>query len=428
MAHRPASPRRAVIARREVLVGALAGVGALTTGFTQPEVGAHLYGDVVTYDGFGSHRTGSVGDARTSAWVAERLALAGFTVDRLPFAIEVFEPTACFAEVGRRRAPAFPLWPPVSTPAGGVSGRLELGTAAGGLAVVRLPYAPNASLLVPGYREPLVAAVSGGARGVIGITEGPTGEVIALNAVPASFSPSVPVVLVGARDGALVEGARSRLTGRLVSLGMRRASTAHNIVGSRRGEGRALVISTPSSGWFTCAGERGAGLAIFLRLARELPRLTRRPLVFLCTSGHEIEGAGSEHALARGLPRPERVEAWFHIGANVAGAQVAIGKRGAVVTRGDPIADRGTRASARLVARAQAAFASVPGFRNVALIDAAGAVGDIVTYVRAGYTQIAGIVGSHPLHHTRLDRPRNATTPELLQQTYDGCLRLLRSI
>ncbi|MCH7749719.1 MAG: hypothetical protein IH939_16655 [Acidobacteria bacterium] len=55
-----------------------------------------------------------------------------------------------------------------------------------------------------------------------------------------------------------------RLTGR-----MDEAAEAVNVAGRlvRNEEADWSVISTPSSGWFTCAGERGPGIAALLALA-----------------------------------------------------------------------------------------------------------------------------------------------------------------
>jgi hypothetical protein len=37
-----------------------------------------------------------------------------------------------------------------------------------------------------------------------------------------------------------------------------------------------------------------------------------------------------------------------------------------------------------------------------------------VLYRREGYRNLTGLVGGHPLHHTRLDTPTNATSPAAL--------------
>lgn len=37
----------------------------------------------------------------------------------------------------------------------------------------------------------------------------------------------------------------------------------------------SLAVSTPTSGWFNCGGERGPGIAVFLSLVSWLPKYVR---------------------------------------------------------------------------------------------------------------------------------------------------------
>ena len=86
-----------------------------------------------------------------------------------------------------------------------------------------------------------------------------------------------------------------------------------------RGASRTLVVSTPRSGWFTCAGERGPGIAVWLHLARwAAANLKTVDLEFLATSGHEYENVGGATYLRAMAPKPDRVALWLHLGANVA--------------------------------------------------------------------------------------------------------------
>ena len=52
-----------------------------------------------------------------------------------------------------------------------------------------------------------------------------------------------------------------------------------------------LVITTPISGWFTCSGERGCGIAVALEVAKELSKFHPVDLVF--TNGHELGYQGA---------------------------------------------------------------------------------------------------------------------------------------
>ncbi|HZG08759.1 MAG TPA: hypothetical protein VEZ70_07265 [Allosphingosinicella sp.] len=424
---RPAQPF--IVGRRTLLASAAAWlIAPPAAGRAARRDGSALFADVATYSGFGDHRTGTAADLATSDWIARRLSSAGFAVDRQAFETPLFEPADCWLQPSQGAAlPTFPVWPPVVTPAAGLSAPLATRAFRGAIAVVRLPYATNASLLTSSYADPIAAAVAAGAAAVVGITEGPTGEIIALNAVPGRYDWPVPVALVAGKHAArLIALADQGAIATLRQTGLTRPSKALNIVASRRGRGKALVVSTPTSGWFTCAGERGAGVALFLALARRSARAIRSPLVFVATSGHEIEGKGSIHAL-KGLPHPDQVGGWLHLGANLAGAQVAI--QDGDVRRSDlPFPQRGVRASEFLLPSIRRAFEGVVGYQSPQIVTQDTAVGDVAHYLGAGYHPIAGLVAAHPLHHTPLDVPDKVTTPALLAELEVPLMQLLSNM
>src|SRR5205807_2864595 len=84
------------------------------------------------------------------------------------------------------------------------------------------------------------------------------------------------------------------------------------------------VIMTPRSGWWTCASERGGGIAIWLELMRELKQASlQRDVLFVASSGHELGHLGINAFADR---RPNIVKnsaAWIHLGANIGAAQDA---------------------------------------------------------------------------------------------------------
>jgi hypothetical protein len=83
-----------------------------------------------------------------------------------------------------------------------------------------------------------------------------------------------------------------------------------------------LVITTPRSGWWECASERGGGLACWLEAISTLAAARpARDCLFAAFSGHEIGFLGIEAYLA---PRPDlakRALAWIHLGANIGAPQ-----------------------------------------------------------------------------------------------------------
>ena len=120
-------------------------------------------------------------------------------------------------------------------------------------------------------------------------TETPDGYVSALN-VASTCDLRFPVLLFGMRDWK----ADSRASGFLRA--RRRPARSASIVarGSRPVE---LILATSYTGWFGCAAERGAGLAVLLGLVSRLAG--RVGLAVVVTSGHELHHLGGKAVRAQ---------------------------------------------------------------------------------------------------------------------------------
>jgi hypothetical protein len=82
------------------------------------------------------------------------------------------------------------------------------------------------------------------------------------------------------------------------------------------------VISTPRSGWWQCASERGGGLACWLEALRVLALLKpKRDCLFVAFSGHEISWLGIQDYLTRRPGVVKSAHIWLHFGANVGAPQ-----------------------------------------------------------------------------------------------------------
>ncbi len=422
---------------RRATIGWIAGAGGLLAAGssaaqpTDPFAGAALYKNVALYDSLGEHRTATAADQATSLWLMKRLADCGMTVSLQPFSSPLFEPRACRIGLAGASIPAFPAWPVVETPAGGLRAPLapsDVASLAGKIAVVRLPYGRGGAWAAPRFGDPVLSAVKRNAAAVLAVTEGPTGQVIALNAAPDRLNWPVPVVIVG--GGAADTLARAASSGSMATLESTGTRTplaqATNVVARRTGRGKTIVVSTPKSGWFHCAGERGSGIAVFLALADWLVRNTQRDLVFVSTSGHELDEIGGAQFLRTEAPSPQQVALWFHIGANIAVQEVDI-VGGQATGKGRAVATRNLTVGADLFSAAQRAFAGEAGYEQPRALDAATAVGELAIYRNAGYEALAGLVGFGPLFHTPLDRADVATTPAILEPVARGARDFLRA-
>jgi hypothetical protein len=403
-------------------LGAWAGAAVSARATPDPLAGAALYADVKTYSGLGEHRTGTAGDAATTVWLEAALRAAGYPVERQGFDYPVFELAHAGLRLGGREIPGFPYWTPATTTAGGLTAPLSLTSVPGRILVVSLAPGSGGGLNAPPPQAISDGAASGAAA-VVAITETPLGELSALNRAAKARPWPVPVLLIAGREGAALKAAAEagqtatlRLEGKTV---MR---TAHNVIGRRPRPGKHLVLSTPKSGWFHCAGERGAGVAIWLGLARWLAT-TDHNVTLLAASGHEFDGYGGHIFTETLAPKPAETKLWLHIGANVAAYDYAL-QEGKIVRQAGPRADRLLACSDGLMILAAKAFAGQPGYEKPFDIDQRKPPGEVALFQSLGYAPLIGVVAGHPLHHTTLDLPE-VTDGELLEPVARGLAAMI---
>jgi hypothetical protein len=394
-----------------------------------PISGAKLYEDVIAYYNLGEHRTASEVDVRTSQWLLDQLRAAGLKATFQSFALRQFSIRQTRLSIGENLIRAFPLWFPRSTGDGPAVGDLALleknappESLRGKIALVTFPGGGGA--VQKNHAEIIFGAAKAGASAVVAVSEGPTKEIIALNCAEGAEPWPIPVVLVGSRDEpTLIATARSGpkvsllLDGRDDSDAM-----AKNVIG-RVDRGKDLiVISTPQSGWFRCAGERGPGIALFLGLARWA---NRRPsgasFLFVSTSGHELGGLGMRAFLKELAPAPERVLCWIHLGAGIATYSWEETATGLKRLR-EPDSKRYLMSTPGLVPLLTTTFAGLPGLTPT--VDRA--VGEFEFMLKAGYRTF-GIAAGHRFHHTPADSPET-TGAEILEPVASAMVKTIQSI
>ena len=222
----------------------------------------------------------------------------------------------------------------------------------------------------------------------------PTGADVALMNAVHFFDPFGPPVLqVGSEElHQLTETARLGAQARVVVSAARRPAHSFNVTARLEGrDGRLapVVVMTPRSGWWHCAGERGGGIACWLEVIRSMSAADRlRDVLFVSTSGHEIGLPGIE---AFEKARPGILTgawSWVHFGANI-GATPASGPRYAATNDGLREAARKALAEA--------------GAESAELSEAmVGAESNFVSDRGARCTAMVG--GGYPLFHREADR------------------------
>ena len=406
-----------------VVAGAALSGQAAAKAATAPLQGAALYADVRAYADLGEHRTGTPGDQATTRWLVQALKRARYQVETQGFDYPVFEVGRCAVDVGTASLEAFPYWTPTTTPPSGIKGPLTTAGGPGRIALVTLANGGSGGGLYAPPPAEIVAAVDTRAAAVVVVTENPLGELVAFNRTPLAPAWNAPVLFVAGRHKALLQAiAREggevtvRLEGRTV------AGRADNVVARKPGPGKALVISTPKSGWFRCAGERGSGVAIWLGLARWLAT-TEMNVTLLAASGHEFDGYGGAQFARTLAPKPADTALWVHIGANVALYDFALSD-GRIVRQPGPPKQRLLAVSEPLLPAAAKAFAGQVGYAEPFDIDKRKAPGEIAHFQELGYGPLIGMVAASPVFHTRRDLA-DVTGPQLLEPVARGLAELI---
>ena len=386
-----------------------------------PLSGKALYDDVLRYDGFGPHRYGSAGAAQAFDWIAGELARAGLAVSSQSFTMDrQYDFEAGSLSVDGQTVAVMPhWWIPEPLASFSLSAPIAAaGDASGRFVGVSLPF-DRAAYLTQAHRAALDEAFARRPAAVLLTIDHPSGEIYTYNVDQEGKSWPVPVILVAARDKALLDGAQQ--AGRPVAVDIkgryRREVAGRNVIGrldrglNRSAGGRSIAVSTPVTSWFTSTCERAPGIAGFLAMARLANTLADADLVFVATAGHEIGHGGMAQFIRSQAPPPASTLAWAHFGASLACHEWRRdGERW--------VAGSAVDARLRVIARSQSMDDLVRrhfrGIVGASLVGDKAAVGELRDVHAAGYPNFFGMAGLHGLFHTPADSAAG-TNPESLE-------------
>jgi hypothetical protein len=397
--------------RRELLKRAALGAGAvhaliprLATGQDQADgLVERIRADLERHAGFGDKFSGGPGDLATAAWIAGRLRRAGYRVDESEFPAPFFVKRAARLTTGSVGVDVVPQAPVVTTGSRGVVAPLSLVEGAVGdvrdrIALIVLPFGRHAALFRDrGIGRTVSDAARAGAKAVVIVTTGPTGEAIALNSPEEPFVPIPAAVLAPKHAPRLVEAAKSGAQATLVIDGDAVHRPSRNIVARVERGGRWIVLSTPRSGWYGCVGERGTGTAAFLELAEWAVRRFPTHSIFATnTGGHEYFFAGS-HRILDQAPPPSATVVWTHVGASLAVRDAReVDGRLEMLDTADP--QRSLMATDAARAAAAEAFNGLAGLATPTRVQPGA--GELSTFTDRGYTTAFAVIGVHRWFHT----------------------------
>lgn len=364
--------------------------------------GAALYATVEAYAALGDHRTGTAVDDATRAWFTDELVRRGATVRSLPWTFERYDGRA------RLRAAATEVAAvPIS-----YSGTGRVSTDAPHLVEL-----DGVGVHLGALDTALDEAAARGAEAVAVATGGGTGRLVVPNRRPVLRDGPLAVVVAGASAATIAAH------GGTLTMDARVAPASSATVEGRlgRGGGDPVVVTTPLSGWFRCAGERGTGIAVALEVAGALAR--DHPVLVVGTTGHELEFEGLRRYLAHGTPRALAV---VHCGAGLAagdtdegGDLVLAGLRLALTVTGE---GRGGRTGERTGEALAGPLARV-GFDLVSGWDTWPGEGELW---RGLGVPVLSLVGGFERFHTDDDVPAAVTTPALLARVASGVVDAAR--
>ena len=279
------------------------------------------------YDAQGDHRTGTSVDAMSARWLAHRIRAMDVeaSLEALPFSRTVivasYVESVAGGEAGGSSIQGVPLFDAPATGPDGITGTVgPLGSRAH-IGMLRL--APYQGGELTRHRQ------ESKHRAIIVVTGGEAfamPEGLALFNAPAYRQPfGSPVLQVGSDAWPrLQQMTADGATVRLVAHSTRQTLEIFNVtatVTGTRPDLAPLMVMTPRSGWWTCASERGGGIAVWLEMIRHLQRLRpARSTHFLASTGHELGHYGLDEYLRARKDLIRGAVAWIHLGANFGAA------------------------------------------------------------------------------------------------------------
>lgn len=264
----------------------------------QLDIGDKAYQIVRFFSGMGIHRTGTQGDRKTSRWLGSELTVLGAEVSFQTFPYHHFD-AELSVQIAGRSLQADALYY-------SFTGQRNLRNPAIGVVDAHA----DEAVISRDICGMVATSKADGRDGLVLATRCPTGDLCAINR-EHGMDLDFPVVLVAEDNLNAIQniGADIFFTG---SVGK---GVAKNVIARFPGPtgARRVVVTTPISGWFRCAGERGCGVAVAIFLSKRLSKSFAVDL--LLTSGHELGSRGGYFLAESYASEPECV---IHLGSCIA--------------------------------------------------------------------------------------------------------------
>lgn len=315
-----------------------------------PLSAASLMTTVEQYARRPNHLSDTAAGAAALDELSAALGAAGLRLGQQAFTYPEFSVSAVGLSADGADVPAAAIAPYLhsgTTGAGGVTATLFDGgdgifdpsEVAGKIVVVSLASPNNSSS--PNLYPAIEAAVEGGAKALVGVTQAAGDYPKWENTNARRGTGPMPVLLVGKHSGAaVIAAAQSGKTG-TVTLAASTAGLAceRDVWGELEGAdpSRRVFVATPASSFTPSASEHGTAYAIVIGLARHyaaLPKSARpETLVFMAIGGHEVGWLGLQALLnSSNGTWFQGADAYVHLGSGLGAPTAKEEADGTVVT------------------------------------------------------------------------------------------------
>ena len=266
--------------------------------------GDQAYEIVRVFSEMGIHRTGTQGDHDTLFWLNSELGVGGADVSFQTFPYYHFDAELSVWSAGKLIEAEALYY--------SLIGQRNLNNIATGIVDAH----GDEDVISHEICCMVDAAKEDGFDGLVLATRCPTGGLCAIN-WDHRMDLDFPVVLVAQNNLNKIQTSGAEI---FFAASVRKRM-AKNVIARFSGPtgSQRVVVTTPISGWFRCAGERGCGLAIAIFVSRQLSQNFAVDL--LLTSGHELGMCGGYHLAQSYNTKPGCV---LHLGSCIANIDAKI--------------------------------------------------------------------------------------------------------
>ena len=350
-------------------------------------IGDQAFEIVQKFSALGPHRTGTKGQRDTFHWLASVLLTSGAEVSYQSFPLLYYAAEVCVRSEGKS-VKAIALYY-------SFTGKKNLRNYATGSIDAHADEAAI-SQRINGMVD---QSKTDGCDGLVLATLCPTGDLCAINRECATDL-GFPVILVEQNHLNAIQTNDADI---FFSASVRK-TLAQNVIARFPGPigARRITITTPISGWFQCAGERGCGLAVAILVARQLSASFAVDL--LLANGHELGFLGGHHLAGSYAAGSQCL---LHLGSCIANIDAQMTS---ICSADPPTIERITASLGRLGIKP-----TVP----VQAADGNNWVGESMCWAANGLPMLS-IAGQAPHFHTSGDLPNIVTAPNLLADSIDA--------